>query len=626
MAHRHHSGLPREQSLIGSIHLHEPAVKLNKVSPQCVQAPRFAIVRPSFNSRFPAATVHIHWCGSQLHLLRPSSLLTFWQGATFTSAVTTSKHLPESANDFRDGRLTSHKILLSYLLITLFERILSHIQQDSPLKRIDMVSFKSAAVAVALAGQLLVSAVNLDVNNLASIKAASRQLAYGVQAWYHSNGTGQPAVAIGTFPPPSYWWEGGAIWGGMVDHWAYTNDSSWNAVISQALIAQIGPDSNYMPPTYRASLGNDDQAFWALAALSAMEYGFEVPAGRNATVWLDLSRAVFDSQVPRWETATCGGGLRWQIYPENQGYNYKNTISNGGLFQISARLARYTGNQTYVEWANKTWDWMSAIGLIGPKYKVFDGGDIGLNCSQLDHTQWSYNSAMLIYGTATMANLTNQQIWKDRTEALLTNIENSFFSPYSNATNIMYEQACEPRGACNYDQLSFKAYLARWMAKAAVVYPPIAANVRKYLQTSAQAAAKSCTGGADGKTCGVKWYVGGYDGVYGVGQELSAMETVQALILLETKLAPRHQQNVTIPVVPVTSTYPLTAPTSIPTSISPPNPSSTHSSSASSTRSSTNFGVRSTLTTVSSSWSMAATAVMAALVAMAFGDRLGFVR
>lgn len=293
----------------------------------------------------------------------------------------------------------------------------------------------AAAIAVATSVQLA-TAVSIDVNNTNSIKEAARTIAFNLQSWYKNNESSTAATAVGTFPQPLYWWEAGAVWGGMVDYWAYTQDTSYNAVTSQALLAQVGPDNNYMPPAYFSSLGNDDQAFWCLAVLSALEYNFPVPQGQKLTLWLDLAEAVFNTQVPRWDNSSCGGGLRWQIFESNKGYTYKNSISNGGLFQISARLARYTGNETYVLWAEKTWDWMSAIGLIGSDYQVFDGSDSTINCTQLDHTAWSYNPAMLIYGTAMLANSTNNQIWKNRTEGLLTSIENSFFSPYPNATSM----------------------------------------------------------------------------------------------------------------------------------------------------------------------------------------------
>lgn len=48
----------------------------------------------------------------------------------------------------------------------------------------------------------------------------------------------------------------------MIDYWAYTGDDSYNPTITQALLAQVGPNNNFMPPAYFSSLGNDDQAFW----------------------------------------------------------------------------------------------------------------------------------------------------------------------------------------------------------------------------------------------------------------------------------------------------------------------------------------------------------------------------
>lgn len=393
-----------------------------------------------------------------------------------------------------------------------------------------------------------------------SITNAASTLAYGVMSWYQNNQSSTAVTAIGTFPAPSYWWEGGAVWGGMIDYWAYTNDESYVPTIQQALLAQVGPDNNYMPPAYYASLGNDDQAFWAIAALSAMEYGFPVPEGNSSSLWFDLAEAVFNTQWPRWDTTSCNGGLRWQIFSYNAGYNYKNSISNGAFFQIAARLAHYTGNQTYVDWAERAWNWMRGVDLIDGQYNVFDGTDDTINCSRVDHTAWSYNPSMLLYGTAMLYNFTNgSQIWEERTTGLLQSCARTFFSPYKNATNIAYEFACEEQGNCNYDQLSFKAYLARWMAKASVVAPYISEAVNRLLTPSAQAAAQACSGGEDGTTCGQKWYVGGYDGNTGLGQELSALEVVQSLLLLRGDVNASHLYPATSRDVHVEVSNPQTA-------------------------------------------------------------------
>jgi len=52
------------------------------------------------------------------------------------------------------------------------------------------------------------------------------------------------------------------------------------------------------------------------------------------------------------------------------------------------------------------------------------------------------------------------------------------------------------------------------------------------IQASAQAAAKQCSGGTDGVTCGMKWTTNGvWDGSYGVGEQMSALEVVQSLMI-----------------------------------------------------------------------------------------------
>lgn len=95
----------------------------------------------------------------------------------------------------------------------------------------------------------------------------------------------------------------------------------------------------------------------------------------------------------------------------------------------------------------------------------------------------------------------------------------------------MWEAACESVGNCNTDQLSFKAYLSRWMAATIKVAPWTHDTIFPLLQTSAQGAANSCSGGADGTTCGTQWYTGKWDGSTGVGQQMCAMEIFQSNLI-----------------------------------------------------------------------------------------------
>jgi mannan endo-1,6-alpha-mannosidase len=196
----------------------------------------------------------------------------------------------------------------------------------------------------------------------------------------------------------------------MVNYWYYTGDTTYNKITSEAILHQTGDEWDFMPVNQTKTLGNDDQGFWGLTAMAAAEVNFpEFP--KPAPGWLALAQGVFNTQADRWDYANCGGGLRWQIFPFNNGYSYKNTISNGCFFNLGARLALYTGNQTYANWATKTWEWVENEGLIDPEYQVFDGTNIGDNCTSKDHNQWTYNAGIYLLGAATMYNMVSRILW-----------------------------------------------------------------------------------------------------------------------------------------------------------------------------------------------------------------------
>jgi mannan endo-1,6-alpha-mannosidase len=158
-----------------------------------------------------------------------------------------------------------------------------------------------------------------------------------------------------------------------------------------------------MPVNQTKNEGNDDQGFWAMAAMLAAETNFQNPPPKSPQ-WLALAQAVFNEMASRWDTTTCGGGLRWQIFPFNNGFTYKNSIANGCFFNLGARLARYTGNATYAQWANKVWDWEQSIGLIDDNFNIYDGASDVQNCTEVVRLQWSYNAGIYLHGAANLYN------------------------------------------------------------------------------------------------------------------------------------------------------------------------------------------------------------------------------
>jgi mannan endo-1,6-alpha-mannosidase len=96
--------------------------------------------------------------------------------------------------------------------------------------------------------------------------------------------------------------------------------------------------------------------------------------------------------------------LRWQVYQYLTGYDYKNSIANGCFFNLGARLARYTNNDTYAQQAEKTWDWITSVGLMDANYNIYDGAHIETNCTDINKIQFSYNMGVWLLGAANMYN------------------------------------------------------------------------------------------------------------------------------------------------------------------------------------------------------------------------------
>lgn len=162
------------------------------------------------------------------------------------------------------------------------------------------------------------------------MKAAAALVAEDLLTFYPISTPGWvPGILPG--PPPDgdyYWWQGGAMWGTLMDYRAHTEDDSYDDTITTAMLHQVGPDKDFMPLNWSASMGNDDQSFWALSAMLAAETGYPDPPTDQAQ-WLALAQAVFNEQTSedrRVDSGKCKWGLRWQVFSTNNGFNYVNSM------------------------------------------------------------------------------------------------------------------------------------------------------------------------------------------------------------------------------------------------------------------------------------------------------------
>jgi hypothetical protein len=234
-------------------------------------------------------------------------------------------------------------------------------------------------------------------------------------SYYKGNEPGEIPGLLSRAPPSGefYWWTSAILWSTVIDYWHYTGDDTYNAVAAEGIKWQSGPggvsDIPFLVVNQTATMSSDDLGLWGMTAMQAAELGF-ASASQEEPSWINLAKGVFEYHVRLYNTYladekdTCNGGLRWQIPPSNLGHDYKNTMSTAVMLNLGARLYRYTGNQTYADWAEKTWSWLSGVGFIDDEFNVYDGAHVGFNCTDTNKAQFSYAAGVVAQAAAYMYN------------------------------------------------------------------------------------------------------------------------------------------------------------------------------------------------------------------------------
>lgn len=275
------------------------------------------------------------------------------------------------------------------------------------LSQMPSLSLKTLAVLLPLLASPI-AAIDLDPKSQDSIKKVSSTLAAGLVAEYNK-AYKEPGAAPGIFGDPYYWGPSGAYFNALISYSQLTGDNQYNELLAEALKHQLGKEANFLPSNQTKSIGNDDQATWALGALTAAEAGWADPVEGKS--WLGIAATAFDDMTQRWDAETCDGGLHWMIFSFSSGWDYKNSASNGLYFQLAARLALATGNETYGELASKSLEWSKSVGLVDEEWHVFDGADASGNCSTVNKLQWSMNVGAYIEGAAALYNAVSPDSW-----------------------------------------------------------------------------------------------------------------------------------------------------------------------------------------------------------------------
>jgi predicted alpha-1,6-mannanase (GH76 family) len=189
----------------------------------------------------------------------------------------------------------------------------------------------------------------------------------------------------------------------------------------------------------------DDNGWWGLAWVAA----YDLTGKRR---YLDAARTIFARNLAGWD-GVCGGGLWW-----NTERTYKNAITNELFITLAAHLHQRTpGDQEYLSWALRGWDWLTARALIGPNGLVNDG--LTADCGNNGGTAWTYNQGVILGGLAALYDITGDREYLEHGEL----IADAALRGLTDAGGILTEPCELTADGCDGDATQFKGIFARYL-------------------------------------------------------------------------------------------------------------------------------------------------------------------
>jgi len=197
----------------------------------------------------------------------------------------------------------------------------------------------------------------------------------------------------------------------------------------------------------------DDEGWWCLAWIRAYEL-----TGQHA--YLTRAEAIFhDLAVNAWDD-TCGGGVWWSYAK-----GYKNAITNELFLMMAIRLYKYIPTGTvsgkdYLSWAQTSWEWFNASGMIN-KHNLVNDGLVYSTCVNNGHTEWTYNQGVLLGGLAYLYQEIKDEKLLDSAMAIAAATTTTLVWP----SGVLKESCDDKDGitSCDLDQQQFKGVFVRYL-------------------------------------------------------------------------------------------------------------------------------------------------------------------
>ena len=235
------------------------------------------------------------------------------------------------------------------------------------------------------------------------------------------------------------WWNSANALTALIDFAIATNSNQYDATIAATF--DHNRANNFLNNYY------DDEGWWALAWIRAFDRTGDAR-------YLDMAKTIFRDMTGGWD-ATCGGGLWW-----SKARTYKNAIPNELFLEVAVRLHARTpgdgGSGSFLEWAQREWQWFDGSGMINGNHLVNDG--LGGNCRNNGGTTWTYNQGVLIGGLVDLSRAAGDAALLDRASAIAQASMTRLVDGYG-----VLREPCEP--SCGGDGTQFKGIFMRHLGE-----------------------------------------------------------------------------------------------------------------------------------------------------------------
>jgi predicted alpha-1,6-mannanase (GH76 family) len=238
------------------------------------------------------------------------------------------------------------------------------------------------------------------------------------------------------------WWRGANMLEVAIDFSRELGDAKYLDTIDNTF--EKNKSGNFINEYY------DDEGWWALAWVRAYDLTHDAK-------YLSMAKVIFEDIKASWDPSHCGGGVYWK-----KDTDAKTSISNELFIVLAARLHLRTpgdaGPGSYLDWAQRSWNWFEASGLIGENHQVIDGLDFD-TCGPGWDAAFTYNQGVILGALV--------DLWRATGDASLletaTKIADATLELQTNADGVLIEAECDPKCGGG-DGTTFKGVFARNVA------------------------------------------------------------------------------------------------------------------------------------------------------------------